>query len=130
MVELGEAGSHFSASRSRCGDDDKRLGGFDIVVLSIALVAYDVGDVVRVSVDRIMTVYFDAKMLKLCLKDICGRLSGVAGDNNAADIQTLVAVFLDQTENICIVGDAKVVANLVFLNICGIDRDDDLGLVR
>lgn len=69
---------------------------------------------VRVSVNRIMAVYFDAKMFKLRLKDICGWLPGVASDDHAAYVQALVTVFLDETQNVGIVSDAKVVANLFF----------------
>ena len=129
MVELGETGCHLSAARSWCRDDDKRLGGLDVIVLSVAVIAYNVGNVVRVAIDRIMTVYFDSEMFKLCFKDICGCLAGVAGDDHAAHIETLITVFLDETQYVRIVGDAKIVADLVFLNVCRIDGNDDLSLV-
>ena len=129
MIQLREAGSHLSASRSRCGDDNQRFGSLNVVVLSITLIAYDVGNVVRVSVNRIMAVYFDAKMFKLRLKDICGWLPGVASDDHAAYVQALVTVFLDETQNVGIVSDAKVVANLVFFNVSRVDGDDDFGLI-
>ena len=56
-------------------------------------------------------------------------LAAVLGDHNTSHIQALVAVFLDETQNVCIVGDAKVMANLVFLNVCRVDGNDDFSLV-
>ena len=67
-----------------------------------------------------MTVYFDSEMFKLCFKDICGCLAGVAGDDHAAHIEPLITVFLDETQYVGIVGDAKIVADLVFLNVAAL----------
>ena len=41
MIELRQACRHLSAAGSGCGDDDERTCGFDIVVSSVAVVAYD-----------------------------------------------------------------------------------------
>ena len=56
-------------------------------------------------------------------------LAGVLGDHHAANEQSLIAEGLDQTEYIHVISDAKVVADFIFLDISGVDDDDDLCLV-
>ena len=62
-IKLREAGCHFSASRTRGGDDYQRSAGFDIIVLSVALVADDPGDIGRIAFNYVMAVGLDAHML-------------------------------------------------------------------
>mgnify|MGYP001165833845 CR=1 FL=1 len=56
-------------------------------------------------------------------------LSRVLGDDNASDEQSFIAERLDQTEYIDIVSDTEVIADFIFLDISGVDDNDDLSLV-
>ena len=76
-----------------------------------------------------MAVNADAKVFQTGAELINDILTGVAGDYDTSHIETLVAEFLDQAQNIYVVGDAKVMADLVFLNISSVDGDDDLCLI-
>ena len=56
-------------------------------------------------------------------------LVGVLRDTDASDKEAAVAEFPDEPENVRVVGDAEVAADLIFFDIlCGYD-DDDLRLV-
>ena len=56
-------------------------------------------------------------------------LTGVAGDDHAAYIEAQGAEHVDKAQHIFIIGDAQVAPKLIFLNIAGVDGDDDLHLV-
>ena len=86
-------------------------------------------NVVGIAFDGIVAVNLNAQVLKLGAEQICRGLSGVAGDHNASYIKSFIAEFLNQTENIHIVGDAQIMADFIFFNVSGIDGNNDLGLV-
>ena len=130
MIQLGQAGSHLSASRSRRCDNDQRTGGFDVIILSIAFVAHDMRNIVRISVDGIQNVYRDIQFFQFFLEGICTFLTGVLGDRNASHIQTFSAECLDQSQHIHIIGDTEVPADLIFFNIAGADNNNDFCLIR
>ena len=129
MVELGKAGGHLSASRSRRRDDDERLRCFDIIISAVSLVAHNQRYVAGISVDDVVAVDAYADFFQLALEEIGCLLSGVLGDDDTADIEPPVREGLNQAEHIHIVGDAEIVTYLVLLDVGGIDGDDDLGLV-
>ena len=64
MVELGKAGCHLSASRSRCGNDNERTGCLDVLVLSVSLIAHDQRHIMRVARNRVVNVNRDAELLQ------------------------------------------------------------------
>lgn len=74
-------------------------------------------------------VDMDADRLQLLLEQVGRWLSGVAGDDHAADVQSLFLIDINQTDNILIVGDAKIMADLIALDIGSIDRYDHLCLI-
>ena len=59
MVQLRQAGSHLSASRTRSCDNDQRTSGFDVIILSIAFVTDNMRNVIWISVNGIKNVYRD-----------------------------------------------------------------------
>ena len=68
VIELRQAGRHLAASRSGSGDDHQRFAGFDIVILPVAVIADDMGDVVRISFNGIVAIYLNTQILKLGLE--------------------------------------------------------------
>ena len=129
MIELGEAGGHFSASWSGGGDDHQGLGGFNVIVLAVALGAYDQGNIVGIAVDHIMAVNADSHVLQLALEQVSRRLSAVLGDDHASHVKSLVGKCLNESEHVHVVGDAQIVAHLVLFNVRRVDGDDDFRLV-
>ena len=75
-----------------------------------------------------MAVYPDPHFFQLCLKLEDGRLVGVVGDDYASHIEPPVRKGVDEPQNVHIVGDAQIVADLVFRDI-GADGNDDLRLI-
>lgn len=73
--------------KSRC-HDHQWAGGFYIIIFSVAFVADDPVDIIRIALDRIVMVDMDADRLQLLLEQVGRWLSGVAGDDHAADVQS------------------------------------------
>ena len=84
MVELGKAGSHFAASRSRCGYNNQRTGGFNIFVLAVAFVADNERNVAWITGNGIMQIYTDSQVFQLGFKSHGAGLTGKLCDDNAA----------------------------------------------
>ena len=63
MVELGKAGGHFSASRSRCGNDNEGTCCLNIIIFSVSFIADDERNIARIAVDFIVAVYLEAELL-------------------------------------------------------------------
>ncbi|CDA61464.1 uncharacterized protein BN513_01225 [Clostridium sp. CAG:169] len=128
VIQLGEAGCHFAAAGTGSGDHHQAAGGFNIFVLSISLVADDVGDIGRVALDGVMAVDLDAQRFQPLLKGNSDRLTLEAGHHNAADIQPKAAEDVDQAQNVDIIGDAQVAADFIFFNIGSVDDHHHLHL--
>ena len=129
VVELGEAGGHLAAAGAGSGDNDQLAGGLDVFVSAEAFVADDVGDVGGVALNRVVAVNLDAQRLQTLLEGQCHRLTLEAGHHDAADIKSKAAKDVDQAQHVHVVGDAQVAANLVLLDVGGVDGDDDLNLL-
>ena len=76
-----------------------------------------------------MAVDADAQLLQLGLELVSSRLAGIAGDNHTSHIESLIPKLLDQTQHIHVIGDPKIMADLVLFNISGMDCDHDLCLI-
>lgn len=126
MIELGQTGRHFSASRSGSSDDDERTGGFYVLVLAEPLFADHMADVERVALDRIMQVDLHAEAFKTLSEGIGGALTVVHSDDNAPDVQTGVAEGIDKTQDIGVIGYSDIAPDLLVLDILRADNDDDL----
>ena len=87
------------------------------------------GDVVGVALDGIVAVDLDPQALQPLLERVGGGLAGVPGDHYAAHVQAHGAEGVDQAEHIAVIGDAQVAPDLVFLDVAGVDGDDNLCLV-
>ena len=129
MIKLGKTGSHFSASRSWCRDNNQWAGGFNIVILAVSLVTYDQGSIAWITRNIIKDINLDSKLLQTLLECICAVLSGVTCDADTSYIKPSACKLVHQTEYVLIICDAKVTANLILLNIRRTDYDYDLCLV-
>ena len=129
MVELGEAGGHLAAARSRRGDDHQRPRGLYIVIFPVALIADDERHIGRISRDDVVKIDRDVQVLQPLFEEHGALLSGELGDGHASHVEPLVTVGLDQTQYIRVIGDPQVAADLVLLDVFRTDDDHDLRLV-
>ena len=75
MVELGQAGSHLSAAGAWSSHDHQRLCSFNVLILSISLVADDKGYIGWIPLNDIVAVNLDSEILQLLFKEISAGLS-------------------------------------------------------
>ena len=87
MVDVGQAGCHFSAAGTRRCDNDKGARGFNIFVFPVALVTDNGGNVVRVAGDGVVAVDTQAKVAQLIFEGDKPRMLGITGQHNAAHKQ-------------------------------------------
>ena len=128
VVELRQAGCHFSASGTGSGDDHKRFCGFDVIVFAVTVVADNLLYIGGVSLNGIVAVDLDAEVLQPLDKGIRRRLFGVMGDDDAADVNADRSKGVDQAEGIHVVGDAEVAPDLVLFNGDCRHHHNDLGI--
>ena len=76
-----------------------------------------------------MNVYRDSKVLKTVLEQKCTFLSGELCDYYTSNEKSLLTVSSDQTDDIRIISNSEIPADLVLFNIFGTDRKDNLSLV-
>ena len=129
MVELGEAGGHLAAAGSGGSHNHQGLGGFDIIILAVALVADDQRHVAGIAVNGIVAVHADSHVLQLVLKQIRAGLPGIMCDDHASHIQALIRKRLDEAEDINVIGDPEIRADLIFFNIRSADDYHNLRLI-
>ena len=129
VIELGEAGRHLAASGTRRRHNDERSCGLDIIIAAVSLFADNQRDVGGIAGDRIVAVDLQAQGLELFLVRNSGGLVGEAGQNDASDVETVACEGVHKAEQILVIGDAEIAADLVLLDVGRVDRDDDFGLV-
>ena len=129
MVQLGKAGGHFAAAGTGGRDHHQRVAGFNIVIVAKAFIAHHIGHVGGIARNGIMAVAADAKGRQALQKGVRPGLSRITGDHDAAHIQIQTAENVDQAQHIILIGDAKVAADLVLLNVGRGDGDHDLHIV-
>lgn len=129
VVELREAYGHLAGAGAGGRDDDEGTLGLDVIVLSEAVLAGDEVDVQGIAVDEVVDVGFDAEAFEAHTEVIGGALAVVVGDHDGADFETAVDEGVAQAQDVLVVGDAEVGANLVFDDVLGADYDDDFNLV-
>ena len=76
-----------------------------------------------------MEVHFDVLLLQLGLELFRAVLALVMGDDHAAHVQAPALEFVPQPQDIHVVGDSQVAADLVLLYVGGADDDDYLCVV-
>ena len=76
-----------------------------------------------------MAVNLNTQIFQLFLKQIRAGLACVVGDHDAAHVKSLVGIGLNEAENVYVVGNSQIRADLVLLNISRVDGDDNLSLI-
>ena len=130
MIELRKAGCHLSASRSWCCDDNERSGSFDIIILSVAFITYNKGGIAWISRDQVKLVNTDSQLLQTFLEEIGTFLAGVLRDAYTSYIQATACKLIHKTEHVFVIGNAKVAAHFILVNVIGTDNNNDLRLIR
>ena len=129
VIELGKAGRHFPAAGAGRRDDHQRAAGFNILILAKPLFADDEGDIVWITLDRIMQVDRHAELVQHIAKFIRHRLRGILGDDNAAHKEPHAAESVNEAEHIRVIGNAEIAAHLTLFDIGGVDHDHDFSLL-
>ena len=76
-----------------------------------------------------MDIDRDIQLFQAVLEQKGTFLSWELRNNNTADKKSLLTVSSDQTDDIRIISNSEIPADLVLFNIFGTDRKDDLSLV-
>ena len=129
VIKLRKTSGHFAAAGSRRRDYHKGASGLDIFIFTVAVVADDELRIGGVTGNGIMPIYLKPEGFELLLISYGAGLICKSCQADAADIQAISAKGIDQTKNVHVISDAKIGTHLVFLDVCGIDDDNDLGLV-
>ena len=129
MIEKGQAGGQLAASRARPGDHDDRFLRGDIFVGAVTLFADDQIDVRRIALGELVGIDADAAPFQLVFENGGRRLLLVAGDDHGAHLDAPFAQVIDELERIGIIGDAEIRADLLALDVAGVDAQDHIHLV-
>ena len=130
MIQLGETGSHLSASRPGGRYHHKRTGGLYIVVPSEALIADDKRYVRGITLYHVMPVYLYSLFFHLELEIIGRPLPCIVGKDHASDIEPSQLKLPHEALDILVIGYPQVSPDLILLDVISIDHDDDLRLLR
>ena len=125
LIELAQANSHLTATRTRSRNNYQRTSGFYIVVLSETFIRVNQSYIVWITFDGIMTIDLDAETFQAVLVSIRARLAIIVSDDYPTGIQSYFFEFIAQTENILIVSDTEITSHLVLFNIKGTDDHDN-----
>ena len=129
VIELGQAGGHLAAAGSGRGHDDQGPFCLDVIIAAEALVADDQRDIGGIAGDGIVAVDAKAQRLELLFIGDGGGLARETGQDHAAHIEAVGREGVHQAQQVHVVGDAQIAADLVLLDVGRIDRDHDLDLV-
>ena len=128
-VDLRQARGHLARAGAGGRHDHKRAGRFDVVVLAEALVAYHVVHVHGVAGDGVVAVGAHAHGVEARAEDVGGGLAGVARHDDGAHKEAHALEDVDEAQDVLVVGDAQVAADLAALDVVGVDGNDDLHVV-
>ena len=129
MINLREADSHLSTTRTRSGHHHEFARSFNKFIFTITIIAHHERDVARITGNRIMAIDLESEAFELFLVSDCARLFLPAGQHHTAHIKAITAESVNQAKNVLIVGNAEVATNLVLFDVASIDGDDDFGLI-
>ena len=113
VIKLRKTGRHLSASRSGSRNDNERVSGFNIFVLTVSVFANYILNVCRISLYRIMLINFNTKVFKSIDKFISCRLLGILSDNNTANADAYLIKSIDKPERVKIIRNTEVASYLI-----------------
>ena len=129
MINLREADSHLSTTRTRSGHHHEFARSFNKFILAITVIAHHERDVARITGNRIMAIDLESKAFELFLVSNCARLFLPASQHHTAHVKAITTESVNQAKDVLIVGNAEVATNLVLFDVASIDGDDDFGLI-
>ena len=129
VIKLAHTNSHFATSRAGCSNDYERARGLDIIVFAVSLIAYDMIDIGGIALDFVVAVNTHTQRLQTALEFKSRRLIAPTCKHNATYQKSKSAKSINETQNIKVIGDAKVTAHLVLFNIRCADNNDDFGFI-
>ena len=129
VIELRDAGSHLSGTRTRGCYNNQLTGCLDVVVLAETLRTDDEVHIGRITGNRIVEVGADAVRFQLPAELICRRLMRILGNDNRSDIEIQCFQCVDNAKQFLIVGNAGVSAQLGMFDIIGVNAYNQLYLV-
>ncbi len=129
MVELGQTGCHLAGTRSRSRDHHERSGGLDIIVFAKSILGQDMICIRGISGNPVMVIQRNALLLQFCFQPRSRFLvTGVCQDD-AADIQSCLSEFVDQTQHILLISNPQILPYFVGSDVLRVDDSHDFGLV-
>ena len=114
IVKLTETYCHLTAAGTGGGDDDKRTRSLHIVIASETIVRINEIDIGRITLDGVVIISSDAEAFESLAESIGTALAVVVGNHYRPDKESAFLKLLAQTQHIHVIGDAKVIAHLVF----------------
>ena len=129
QVNLREARGHLARSGAGRRHDHERAGGLHVVVLAETLVAHHVVHVHGVADDGVVAERPHAHGGEARAEGVGGGLAGVARDHDGAHEEAHALEDVDEAQDVLVVGDAQVAADLAGLDVVGVDGHDDLHVV-
>ena len=116
MIELGQAGGHLAAAGTGSRDDDQIAAGLYIVIAAKALVAEDVADILRIAVNDIVQIGTDPQGGQLLAEFIGRALACILGNDDAGNEKASGLQGVLEAQDIYVIGDAQIAADLVLFN--------------
>jgi len=129
VVKVVEASSQLSAARAGTGNDHDGLGGLDVFVDTITLVADNGFNIGGITTDGVMGVDFDAPLFQAALEGFGRSLVFIAGYNDGGDIDAPFPEIVNGLEGVVVVGNAKIGSDLLTFNSAGMDTQDNVNFI-
>jgi hypothetical protein len=129
VVQVSETGSQLAAARPRTRHNNNGMGGGDVLIGSVTLVADDQVDIRGIPFCRVMQVDPDTPLFKLVLEGFCGRLVPVPCDDHGCHLNAPFPEVIVGLQCIDVVGDAEVSPHLLSLYVSGVDAKDNVDFV-
>ena len=129
VIQLRKAGRQLAGAGAGCGHNDERARGLDEIVLAVSLIGDDQIDVHRVALDGIVQIGMLAALFQHLAEGISCGLTLILGDDHRRHIQPHAAQLIHQAQQVHVIGDAQIRAELAVADIRGVDAADDFRLI-
>jgi hypothetical protein len=129
VIELRQTHSQFATTWSGGSHHNQWARCLDILILSISVVRNDEFNIIRVAIDFVMTVRWNAQLLQSPLKPDGRWLVVKFGQADAANKQAYALKLINQAKYILIISDTIVSADFIRLDIFSVDGDNYLDFI-
>ncbi|OPZ96954.1 MAG: hypothetical protein BWY72_01439 [Bacteroidetes bacterium ADurb.Bin416] len=129
MIEVVQAGGQLTATRTWASNHHNGLGGFDVFVHPVTLVADNEFHISGVTFDGVMGVDFDATLFQAALEGFGSWLVLIPGDDDGCDVDAPFSEIVNGLEGVIVIGNAKISSDFLALDGTGVDAQNDINLV-